>query len=62
MGARRLIGEYIATPKNGMVKDHYANLGFCKAGSDGKTMRYTLDLAGFTPCETFVAIDEEGAR
>ena len=27
-GARRLVGEYIPTKKNGMVKDHYARLGF----------------------------------
>ena len=27
-GVRRIRGEYIATAKNGIVKDHYANLGF----------------------------------
>jgi FkbH-like protein len=27
-GFSRLIGEYIPTPKNGMVRDHYSNLGF----------------------------------
>ncbi|MBV9783883.1 MAG: HAD family hydrolase [Acidisphaera sp.] len=28
LGARRLVGEYRQTPKNGMVRDHYARLGF----------------------------------
>ena len=28
LGAKRLVGEYIPTRKNGMVKDHYSRLGF----------------------------------
>ncbi len=28
LGIKRVIGEYLATAKNGMVKDHYARLGF----------------------------------
>jgi FkbH-like protein len=28
MGARTVIGEYIATPKNGLVREHYRSLGF----------------------------------
>jgi FkbH-like protein len=28
LGVQRLIGTYLPTAKNGMVKDHYANLGF----------------------------------
>jgi FkbH-like protein len=27
-GCKRIVGEYIPTAKNGMVKDHYLNLGF----------------------------------
>ena len=27
-GLRRLVGNYIPTPKNGIVRDHYAELGF----------------------------------
>ena len=30
-GFRFLKGEYIATAKNSMVKEHYLNLGFTKA-------------------------------
>lgn len=31
-GARTIIGEYLPTPKNGLVKDHYAHLGFTEKG------------------------------
>ena len=50
LGARRLVGEYRPTAKNGMVRDHYPSLGFEPAGpgEDGAT-RWTLDLAHFAP-------------
>ena len=64
LGARRLVGDYIPTPKNGMVRDHYAKLGFATcgetAGPDGAT-RHVLDLAAFAPRDTFVEIAEERA-
>jgi FkbH-like protein len=60
LGGRRLIGEYIPSTKNGMVKDHYAKLGFCAIGAEGaNTARYALDLTGFTPRETFIEVSEE---
>ena len=39
-GVRYLLGRYIPTPKNGMVADHYAKLGFTPI-SDGQ---FVLDL------------------
>lgn len=51
LGARRIRGEYIATPKNGLVKDHYRELGFTDAG-DGQ---WILDVAGYSPREHFFA-------
>jgi FkbH-like protein len=38
-GLRKLLGEYIPTPKNGLVRDHYASLGFTQIDGDdsGKT-------------------------
>ncbi|MBV9018582.1 MAG: hypothetical protein JO058_23275, partial [Alphaproteobacteria bacterium] len=55
----RLVGEYIPTAKNGMVKEHYPKLGFAPldGGSDGRA-RYGLDLAGFVPAETFISVRE----
>jgi FkbH-like protein len=60
MGGRRLIGEYIPTAKNAMVKDHYPQLGFSAIDSTSpNTARYVLNLADFTPRETFIEIREE---
>jgi len=33
-GMKKVIGAYIPTPKNGMVKEHYPNLGFSVAGEN----------------------------
>ncbi|NCU05645.1 MAG: HAD-IIIC family phosphatase [Chitinophagaceae bacterium] len=48
-GYQFLKGEYIATPKNELVKDHYQQLGFTE--SKGK---WLLDLKRFKACTTFV--------
>ena len=59
LGARRLIGEYLPTKKNGMVKDHYGKLGFTvmEAGEDGSS-RGVLDLPSFVPASTFITVTE----
>jgi len=48
LGASRLVGEYRPTAKNGMVKEHYAKLGFAplSAAEDGSTAS-VLDLADY---------------
>ncbi len=59
LGARRVVGEYIPTKKNAMVKEHYARLGFTVMESDAAGgNRNILDLAGFTPAETFIHVVE----
>jgi FkbH-like protein len=59
LGARRLVGEYIPTKKNGMVKDHYAKLGFTvRETNPSGGSRAVLDLAAFTPAETFIHVTE----
>jgi len=59
LGARRLVGEYIPTEKNGMVKDHYAKLGFTVMETDpAGGSRAVLDLAGYRPAETFIQVTE----
>ena len=50
-GARRLIGEYRPTPKNGMVRDHYPGLGFAPLASSPDATQWVLDLDGFTPSD-----------
>jgi FkbH-like protein len=48
LGAKNLIGEYFPTPKNGIVKEHYAKLGFRPTAneSDGRR-QWTLDLTTY---------------
>lgn len=53
-GFSKLIGEYLPTQKNGMVKDHYLNLGFIRIkGSD--TEKYELDLTKYENRPCFIA-------
>jgi len=59
LGARRVVGDYIPTKKNSMVEHHYARLGFTvmetnPAGGN----RNVLDLAAFTPADTFIHVIE----
>lgn len=59
LGARRLVGEYIPTKKNGMVRDHYAKLGFTVMSTDEKGGNVNmLDLATFSPADTFIHVVE----
>lgn len=43
-GCTRILGVYIPTGKNGMVKDHYRKLGFEPTGEDGDKTFWSLDL------------------
>jgi FkbH-like protein len=59
LGARRLVGEYRPTKKNGMVKDHYAKLGFTVVSiEESGASRAILDLSGFVPVATFVDVQQ----
>jgi FkbH-like protein len=59
LGARRLIGDYLPTKKNGMVKEHYARLGFALERSDAEgASRSVLDLRSFTPHDVFIDVRE----
>jgi FkbH-like protein len=49
-GFRYLKGEYLATTKNEMVKDHYSNLGFQK--KEGGS--WILDTYSYEPRKTYV--------
>jgi FkbH-like protein len=45
LGAKNLIGEYVPTPKNSMVKEHYAKLGFTPIGNGSS--QWILDLSTY---------------
>jgi FkbH-like protein len=49
-GAKRIVGEFRPTRKNGLVKDHYRNLGFLDAGNG----LWTLEIEDFLPREHFI--------
>ncbi len=44
LGAHRLIGEYIPTAKNALVRELYPRLGFKEIGRSGASVRYALSL------------------
>ncbi len=49
-GFRKVIGEYIPTPKNAMVKDLYEKMGFARVGEN----RFEADVSGFQYRKTFI--------
>lgn len=52
-GYRYIIGEYLPTPKNSMVKDHFANLGFERmAGS--ATDQFILNVDEYKERECYI--------
>ena len=59
LGATRLVGEYKPTAKNGMVREHYARLGFAplEHAEDG-TRIDLLDLQGYVAADTFIRVEE----
>jgi predicted enzyme involved in methoxymalonyl-ACP biosynthesis len=47
-GFTALVGEYLPTEKNGLVKDHYASLGFSGFIQNGVEL-WRLKFADFVP-------------
>ncbi len=59
LGARRLIGEYVPTARNAMVKEHYARLGFTVTSTTAAgACRAMLALAGYVPAAASIAVKE----
>lgn len=55
-GCQRIAGEYIPTPKNALVKDHYSRLGFTQS-----EVVWLLEVASYQPKEVFIAYVKESA-
>ena len=53
VGYKKIIGEYLPTPKNKMVENHYTMLGFTKIENSG-TARYELDVEAYQPRECYI--------
>ena len=54
-GYKKIIGEYLPTPKNKMVENHYNGLGFTKI-EDAKTAMYELDVNSYQRRECYIDI------
>lgn len=51
-GYKYIVGEYIATPKNGMVAAHYASLGFTQLETE--PAKWILDVANYRTLDTAI--------
>jgi FkbH-like protein len=54
IGVRKIIGEYLPTAKNGMVKGHYNGLGF--ANYNGQNNLWILNLESYSEYHTFITV------
>ena len=52
-GYKRIVGEYLPTPKNKMVENHYPSLGFQKLEGTS-TAQYVLDVEQYQPRENYI--------
>lgn len=52
-GYKKLIGEYLPTPKNKMVEKHYPELGFSKVSS-AETAQYVLEVDEYQQRECYI--------
>lgn len=52
-GYKNIIGEYLPTTKNGMVKEHYPNLGF-KAIEGAETAQWVINVEKFQKRECYI--------
>lgn len=48
-GIAEIIGRYIPTAKNGLVRDHFSRLGFIQTGSENGETIWQLAVSGY--CE-----------
>ena len=57
-GYKRIIGEYLPTPKNKMVEQHYIKLGFMPL-SGTSTAQYVLELEKYKARECYIKVDSK---
>ena len=57
-GIVRIIGEYLPTEKNGMVKEHYPKLGFAPLSDDPAAPHWVCSVPEYQPFDVAVKIVE----
>ncbi len=55
LGLREIIGWYKPSARNGLVKDHYAQLGFQRDGGEDGVEQWCIEVKSAAPLETFIA-------
>jgi FkbH-like protein len=58
MGLSFVVGEFIPTAKNGMVANHYRDLGFKPLDDNAGVSTWRLALAGYQPYQTKITVKE----
>lgn len=58
-GVARVVGKYIPTPKNAMVRDFYAQFGFTRREAGAN--QWVLDVAAYRPAETHIRVVHSSA-
>jgi FkbH-like protein len=56
-GYKRIVGEYLPTPKNKMVENHYASLGFTPV-EGAATAQFVLDVDSYKDRECYIETKE----
>jgi FkbH-like protein len=57
-GYKRIIGEYLPTPKNKMVEQHYPNLGFAPLEVASEGAKYVLNVDSYQPRKCYITKKE----
>jgi FkbH-like protein len=57
-GYKRIVGEYLPTPKNKMVEEHYPSLGFTKI-EGAPTAQYVLEVEDYQDRECYIETNEK---
>jgi FkbH-like protein len=58
LGLRHVIGEYIPTAKNAMVRDFFAQFGFTRVPATDN--QWALEVAAYRPVETLIRLVDPG--
>ena len=56
-GYKKIIGEYLPTPKNNIVENHYTGLGFSPV-EGANTALYVLNVDGYQNRECYIETKE----
>ena len=57
-GFKKIIGEYLPTPKNKMVENHYINLGF-RMIEGAETAQFELNIESYQPKTCYIELEAD---